>query len=105
MPVQPSLSPTHSDAVGFSSSIHVSNGKDFWLGSSQRLLAASQETSWGAAFRWICETPGSFLQAWNLVCTGRADLLEEARSGIGGLKGSGQGDGLINYVYETNIYS
>ena len=46
------------------------------LGYSQRLLAASQETSWVAALRWICETPGSFLQAWkpNLVSIARVAL-------------------------------
>lgn len=44
------------------------------LGSSQRLLATSPETSWGAAFRWICETPGSFLQAWSSVSILRAAL-------------------------------
>lgn len=44
---------------------------------SQRLLAVSQETSWLAAFRWIWETPGSFLQAQkpNLVSIAKAALL------------------------------
>lgn len=40
------------------------------------MLAVSQEISWVVALRWICETPGSFLQTWKpyLVSIARVAL-------------------------------